>query len=108
MEISEFLTVFAFGVVFTVSINYLVNRRALSMVRQAANTKGRQAQIEYADERQAALAEAVAIFQGEGTSNEKLKKGVGLIAKYPNSAAWLIKQFRTFQREGLAGLIDME
>ena len=83
----------------------LVERRALSLVRTEASKKGNLKQQEYSDERAAALAEAVAIYQGEGTNEEKLKKGAALLVKYPSSAAWLVKQFRAFQKNGFEGLI---
>lgn len=97
---------FVSGCAFYAVLNWEVNRRVLSALRRQANSKGREAQIQYADERAAALAEAVAIYQGAGTNAEKLKQGAALLVKYPSSAAWLVKQFRTFQKEGITGLID--
>jgi hypothetical protein len=106
VELESFLVGLAFGAGLVVVFNRSVERRARSIVAAVKNEKGRAAQIEYSDERQLALAEAVAIYKGEGTNEEKLKAGAALLVKYPRSAAWLLKQARKFQAKGLDGIAE--
>jgi hypothetical protein len=94
------------GVAACVAFYWMVQKTALSMHRQAANARGRQVQEEDKNEHAVALAEAVALFQGEGSSEDKMKKGLGLLVKYPRSAAWLYKQYKTFQAKGVEGVLS--
>lgn len=105
MEFLSFFVGLVLGVAGCIALNWEINRRALQIYRREANAKGREAQKEYADERALALAEAVQIYRSNLTNDEKLKAGAALLVKYPSSAAWLIKQARKFQAEGLDGVL---
>jgi len=98
VELREFLLVFVVGFVVCWLHERFVEKAAYNLYQKERGAKGVQVKQEYADERAAALAEAVAIYQGEGTNEEKLKKGAALLVKYPSSAAWLVKQFRAFKK----------